>query len=219
MTNEQKPERHSLALPAEAGKLFAPSAERNTGPLCDLLEQVAPRRGRALEIASGTGQHVVAFAARLPGLSWQPTEPDAARRTSIAAYVAESGLTNIAPPIALDATAPGWGAEQAGQSLIFLSNLLHLIPMRQVETLIAEAAQALAPAGRLVIYGPFMRAGELTSEGDRRFHAALVAEDPRIGYKDDRDIMELMQAAGLEIAGAVEMPANNLALVAERPPT
>ena len=202
MTNEQKPERHSLALPAEAGKLFAPSAERNTGPLCDLLEQVAPRRGRALEIASGTGQHV-----------------DAARRTSIAAYVAESGLTNIAPPIALDATAPGWGAEQAGQSLIFLSNLLHLIPMRQVETLIAEAAQALAPAGRLVIYGPFMRAGELTSEGDRRFHAALVAEDPRIGYKDDRDIMELMQAAGLEIAGAVEMPANNLALVAERPPT
>lgn len=217
MTDERKQEPHSLALPAEGDKLFAPSAERNTGPLCDLLDQVAPSEGRALEIASGTGQHVVAFAARLPGLTWQPTEPDAARRASIAAYVTESGLANIAPPIALDATAPGWGAAHAGQALIFLANLLHLIPMPRAETLIAEAARALAPKGRLVIYGPFMRAGELTSEGDRRFHAALAAEDPSIGYKDDFDVMDLMQGSGLDMVQVIEMPANNLALVAEKP--
>lgn len=217
MNGRRRPEPHSLALPGAGGKLIAPSAERNVGALCDLLEHVAPREGRALEIASGTGQHVVAFAARLPGLHWQPTEPAPERRASIAAHIAESGLENISAPIPLDATAPGWGARHGGQALVFLANLLHLIPMPQVEVLVAEAARALAPAGRLVIYGPFMRAGELTSDGDRAFHAALIAEDPAIGYKDDFDVIDLIREAGLELVEAVEMPANNLALVGMRP--
>ncbi len=219
MNGRRRPEPHSLALPGAGDKLFAPSAARNVNALCDLLEHVAPREGRALEIASGTGQHVVAFAARLPGLHWQPTEPAPERRASIAAHIAESGLENISAPIPLDATAPGWGARHGGQALVFLANLVHLIPMPQVRVLISEAARALAPAGRLVIYGPFMRAGELTSDGDRAFHAALVAQDPLIGYKDDCDIIDLMQAAGLEMVEAVEMPANNLGLVARRPAT
>ena len=217
MTGPDRPEPHSLALPGDGDRLVAPSAARNLGPIRDLLLQVAPRRGRALELASGTGQHVVAFAAALPGLHWQPTELAPDRRASIAAYVAEAGLANVAPPVALDAAAPGWGARQSGQALVFLSNLLHLIAMPRVEILIAEAAQALALGGRLVIYGPFMRAGVLTSDGDRAFHASLVTQDPGIGYKDDFDVMDLMQDAGLEMVEVVEMPANNLALVAEKP--
>ncbi|MGR3760123.1 DUF938 domain-containing protein [Roseobacteraceae bacterium NS-SX3] len=208
----------SVAEPSADGKLFAPSAARNAEPLCDLLEQVAPREGRALEIASGTGQHVAAYAARLPGLIWQPTEVDASRRASIDAHAAETGLTNILPAQALDATAPGWGAAAGPADLVMLSNLLHLISGGEARTLITEAALALAPGGRLVVYGPFMRAGELTSEGDRSFHAALQAHDPETGYKDDFDVIGWMQGAGLELREAVEMPANNLALVAERPP-
>ncbi len=160
---------------------------------------------------------MAAFAARFPGLHWQPSDPDPARRASIDAYAAESGGGNIAPAIDLDASRPGWGAELSGQTLITLCNLLHLIPMDWVEVLIAEAAQALAPGGRLVIYGPFMRAGELTSAGDEAFHASLTAQDPRIGYKDDFDVIDLLQAAGLEMVEVVEMPANNLALVAQKP--
>lgn len=217
MSDTPKPEPHSHALPGEDGKLVAPSAERNREPLCDLMEHAAPATGEALEIASGTGQHVVGFAARLPGLTWQPSDISAERRASIAAYVAEAGLPNIRPPIDLNAAEPGWGADHAGRALIAVVNLLHLIPMRQVETLIGEAARALARGGRLVVYGPFMRAGELTSEGDRAFHATLVAHDPAIGYKDDFDVMDLMQAAGLDMVEAVEMPANNLALIAEKP--
>ena len=64
-----------------------------------------------------------------------------------------------------------------------------------------------------------MRAGELTSEGDARFHATLTAQDPEIGYKDDFDTIDLMQDAGLELVQVLEMPANNLALVAEKPAT
>ena len=211
------PDTASIATSGEGGKLIAPSASRNLDPICDLLAEVAPASGRALEIASGTGQHVVAFAARFPDLHWQPTEPEAARRASIDAYAADSGCSNIAPAIDLDAAEPGWSATHGGQDLVFLSNLLHLIPMDWAEVVVAEAAGALAPGGRLVIYGPFMRGGELTSEGDERFHASLIAQDARIGYKDDFDIIDLMQDAGLEMRQVIEMPANNLALVAERP--
>ena len=206
----------SVAAPQD-GKLFAPAAARNAEVLCDLLAEVAPEQGKALELASGTGQHAVAYAARLPGLCWQPTEVDEIRRASIQAYAAESGLSNISPPLPLDATAPGWSADHPGQDLIVLVNLLHLISESEARTLIREAAAALAPGGRFVIYGPFMRGGELTSDGDRNFHAALSGHDPAIGYKDDFDTITWLQAAGLELVQAVEMPANNLALVTGKP--
>lgn len=206
----------SVAAPQD-GKLFAPAAARNSGAICDLLADAAPPRGRALELASGTGQHVAAYAARLPGLMWQPTEVDAARRASIQAYADEAELANILPPAMLDATAPGWGADHSGQDLIVLVNLLHLISAGEARTLIREAAAALAPGGRFVIYGPFMRGGELTSDGDRAFHASLAAHDPETGYKDDAEAAAWLQNAGLDLLRSVEMPANNLALVAERP--
>lgn len=211
------PANASVAHPGEGAKLIAPSAERNVRPLCDLLDQVAPRDGAALELASGTGQHVVEYAARLPGLHWQPSEIDPDRRASIDAHIAEAGLTNVAPAINLNAATPGWSADHAGKALVVLVNLLHLISDDDARVVITEAAKALTPGGRFVVYGPFMRGGELTSEGDAAFHQSLVQQDSRIGYKDDFDVMDLMQSAGLDMAEVVEMPANNLALVAEKP--
>ena len=201
---------------AQDGKLFAPSAARNSGAICDLLADVAPPRGRALELASGTGQHVTAYAARLPGLMWQPSEVEETRRASIRSHAEEAGLANVAPPVDLDATAPGWGTDHSGQDLIVLVNLLHLISEGEARTLIREAATALAPGGRFLVYGPFMRAGELISEGDRAFHASLTAHDPETGYKDDFDVIDWLHAAGLDLLQAVEMPANNLALVSRK---
>lgn len=198
----------------EGGKLYAPSAERNLAVLCDLLQQIAPKQGKsALELASGTGQHVVGYAACLPGLFWQPTETDPARLRSIDAHVAESNLTNIHPAKPLDATAAGWGDATEAQDLIVLSNLLHLISTPEAQCLLREAAKALSLTGRLVIYGPFSRGGALTSPGDESFHASLIAHDPEIGYKDDFDVLDWGETAGLRPVEIIEMPANNLALV------
>lgn len=210
------PDTASVARPGSDNRLNAPAAGRNTGPLVALLRHHAPAHGRALELASGTGQHAVAFAGALPGLTWQPTEVDATRRASIDAWAKTRSLPNLRPAIALDATAAGWGAQHDGQNLILLVNLLHLISEPEARALISEAAQSLAPSGRFILYGPFLRDGEATSEGDRHFHASLTASDPEIGYKDDFDVIDWLHNAQLTLVDVLEMPANNLAFVSER---
>jgi hypothetical protein len=180
------------------------------------LASLAPAKGPALELASGTGQHIVGFARRMPGLAWRPSEVDPIRAASITAYVKDAALDNLHPPLAVDATAPGWGARHSEQALIVVVNLLHLISTGEAEVLISEAAAALASNGRVAIYGPFLRDGATTSEGDARFDASLRKQDPEIGYKDVLAVSNVMLEAGLSPPRVLEMPANNLMLVAER---
>lgn len=198
-----------------SNRLNAPSAARNSAAICAVLQQHAPLRGRALELASGTGQHIAQFAKLLPELLWQPSEPDERRFESIRAWCA--GCGNVLPPIPLDATQTGWSAHHSGFDLIYLSNLLHLIPWEAAQTLITESAEALAPRGRFILYGPFMRNGHLTSEGDRRFHNSLITKDPAVGYKDIEDVERRAKAAGLTLRTRLNMPANNIALICEKP--
>lgn len=211
------PKTASIAHAVEGDKLVAPSASRNADDICTMLAQFAPKSGKALEIASGTGQHSIGFAAKFPDLHWQPTEINSTRRASINAYVRDSDLKNVAPALPLNACHPGWSSQYAGQTLIIVINLLHLVSTPEVRTLINEAAMALAPAGRFVIYGPFMRGGELTSESDIKFHASLIGQDPEIGYKDDFDLLDMVQSAGLNVVDIIEMPSNNMALITEKP--
>lgn len=208
----------SIATPIDGAMLFAPSAERNLPIITALLTDVAPPHGRALEIASGTGQHVTALAAALPDVDWFPSEIAADRIASINAYAASTQLPNLHPTIALDATKQGWSADHAPFDLIHLGNLLHLISQPQTLTILTEAALALTPTGTLTLYGPFMRNGTLTSQGDAQFHAELSAANPAIGYKDDTWINEVLTSTGLTLS-VREMPANNLAFIAKRTPT
>lgn len=209
------PDAPGVAAGADA-RLSAPSALRNRDLIAAELARLAPRTGRALEIASGTGEHVVRFAAALPGLDWQPTDPDPARRASIAAWTAEAGLANIRPPLALDAARPGWSSDHGPAELIVLVNLLHLISAPEADTVLDEVAAALAPGGLFALYGPFLRDGEATSAGDAAFHAQLRAQDPAIGYKDVVDTCARLVAAGLRHVETVAMPANNLLIAFER---
>ncbi len=213
---EKLPPTASVAARLEGAKLHAPAAARNTGALCDLLSEHAPRQGNALELASGTGQHVVAFAQRLPMLVWQPTEIDRDRIDSIDAYAADAGLATVRPALYLDATTRGWSTTHDGQDLIILINLLHLITEESAKTLIFEALAALKAGGCFILYGPFMRSGRLTSDGDVRFHAQLTDVNPDIGYKNDDAVRGLLRDAGARSVKSVEMPANNIAFLATR---
>jgi SAM-dependent methyltransferase len=198
-------------------RISAPSALRNRDLIAAELARIAPPRGRAFEIASGTGEHVIRFAEAMPGLTWQPTDPDPARRASIAAWTRASGLDNIRPPRDLDAARPGWSDEEPiPADLVVLVNLLHLISAPEAEVVLTEIAAVLAPGGIFALYGPFLRDGEATSEGDAAFHAGLKAQDPAIGYKDVICTCACLVDAGLAHVETVAMPANNLLLVFER---
>lgn len=218
MSGRTLPPSARVAEETKDGRMILPAAERNKDAIATLVARLLGGlpHGNALEIASGAGQHIVEHARRNPAITWQPTEIDPKRRTSIDLYVADAGLVNIRPAMFLDATKPGWSVDHGPKDLILLSNLLHLISTPETETLIREAGRALAHGGQLMLYGPFMRGGELTSEGDQRFHEELTAADPDIGYKDDFDITDMLHSSGLELTELIEMPANNLAFVARR---
>jgi SAM-dependent methyltransferase len=202
----------AAGTPGEDGMMDAPSAARNLAPILDVLLPRMPRAGDVIELASGTGQHVAALAANRPDLSFHPSDADPARRAAIDARC--RGLPNVAEAGALDAGRPGWAVDRSAQAVLVV-NLLHLISEAEMSVLLDEAARALAPGGLLAIYGPFLRGGRATSEGDAAFDAALRAQDPDIGLKEREVLDTVLQVLGFGHEW-VEMPANNLILLATK---
>jgi hypothetical protein len=198
------------------GRLFAPSAGRNSAPIVNLIKRIAPEPGNALEIASGTGQHIVQLALSLPNIIWSPSDVEGERLKSISAWVESENLLNIKPPMYLDATETGWAKSLPKSNFILLVNLLHLISWDETETLISELSIALKTKGIALVYGPFMRNGQLISEGDKNFHTSLIQTDPDIGYKNDLEMLTLFSNSGLVHLETVEMPANNAAFVLQK---
>ena len=198
-------------------KQFSPSAARNTEPIVAALRPRLPQSGRALETASGTGQHIVAFAEGFPGVNWTPSDADGAARASIAAHIREAGLANLHPPLAIDVTDPAWPeAVEPGIAVMVAINLLHISPWAATPGLLSGAGRLLAPEGRLFIYGPFARGGDYLSQSNVQFDAALRHRDPSWGLRDVDDVATAARAEGLALAEVIAMPANNLMLVLAR---
>lgn len=196
------------------GTWFLSAAERNKGPILDVLARVLPGRGIVLEIASGTGQHVIHFAKALPGLTWQPSDSDAELRDSILLRVREERLANINPPIDLDVTRLPWPLRTADAAVCI--NMIHVAPWSATLALF-EGAKALLPARHfLFLYGPYRRFGGHTSESNARFDSDLRAQNPEWGLRDLEAVSEVAARAGFVLAEIVEMPANNFSLVFER---
>ena len=207
----------SVVVPSSDGRLSAPSAEKNAGPITELVKEFAPDRGQALEIASGTGQHIVKLAVVKPNLNWQPSDIDQLRIASIEAWCNDDNFANVRPPVIMDATEIGWSSKFNCQEFILLVNLIHLLREDEAKILISEISAALIPGGRSIIYGPFKRNNELTSASDRTFHQSLIEADPQIGYKNDEWMTAQFKKAKLTLLKVVPMPANNLAFIFEKP--
>ncbi len=211
------PETSSAANCESDGRLNAPSAVRNVEPIVELVRKTAIKSGNALEIASGTGQHIVKLASAMPFLNWQPSDVDETRLKSIRCWSNDQNLTNLKPPCLLDATKEGWSKKHHPQDFILLVNLLHLISIKETKILVKEISKALTANGLSIIYGPFMRNGKLISMRDMEFHHSLINTDPCLGYKNDIDMFNLFDEAGLIHLSTEEMPANNFSFVLKKP--
>lgn len=190
----------------------APAAARNRDPILAVLRRVLPPSGLVLEVASGTGEHAAHFAAALPALRFQPSDPDPASRASIDAWCA--GLPNVRPALALDAAAAKWPLDHADAVLCI--NMVHISPWAATLGLLRGAARLLPPGGPLVLYGPYRRAGVPTAPSNDAFDADLRARNPAWGLRQLEEVAAEAAAAGFGLPEIVEMPANNLTVIFRR---
>lgn len=189
----------------------APAALRNRDPILEVLRRALPDRGVVLEIASGTGEHAVHFARHLPHLVWQPSDPSAEARASIAAWTAAEGAPNIRAPIDLDAASLAWPVAQA--DAIVAINLVHISPWRVTTGLMGGAERLLPVGGLLYLYGPYRQRERAFAASNAAFDADLRRRDPEWGIRDVADVAAVAGENGLRLDEIVDMPANNLSLL------
>jgi hypothetical protein len=191
-------------------RLQFPATARNRDPLLDVLRPRLPA-GRVLEVASGSGEHAVYFAAALPHLVWQPTDLEPEHLASIEAWRAETGLPNVLPGLRLD-TLGAW--PDGRYDALFCANMVHIAPWPVAEALFAGAARLLPAGAPLLTYGPYTFDGAHTAPSNVSFDASLRARNPEWGV---RDVAALAAAApGFRLEESVPMPANNFCLVWRR---
>jgi SAM-dependent methyltransferase len=197
---------------APDGALASPAVARNTGPILEVLKAHMPARGRVLEIAAGSGEHAVAFAAALPGLEWTPTDPSAEARTSIAAWAEAAGGPNLRAPLALDVLdEAGW--PEGPFNAVICINMIHISPWAATEGLMRLARRVLPIGGLLATYGPYREAEVPLAPSNAAFDESLKARDSAWGLRDRDEVAAAAKAEGLALTRRVEMPANNLMLL------
>lgn len=201
-------------FPGDAGravKRHAPATARNRDAIAAVLRDILPADGMVLELASGSGEHVVHFARLFPALIWQPSDPDPDALGSITAWAKDANLPNILPPIAIDVRTDEWGIQRA--DAICCINMVHISPWEATVGLMKQAGKLLPQEAPLVLYGPYIRKGVETAPSNLAFDAGLRSRDPSWGVRRLEDVVELAKVHGLLLNSVHEMPANNLTVV------
>jgi hypothetical protein len=206
------------------GRLDAPSFHRNWRAVTEALREIlAGRTGDVLEVASGTGQHIVEFARAIPGIVWWPSDCDPRLLESIEGWRREANLANLRPAISLDAAAEVWPVGGAGAppandlTAIVCLNMLHITAWSASLGLLRGARKHLSRDGTLAIYGAFAVDGDLAPDSNVRFDAALRNANADWGVRDTSDLRATAACVGLDLHRIVPMPSNNCFLEFRRP--
>lgn len=192
-------------------RLQYPATSRNRDAILEILRGILPASGLVLEIASGSGEHIIHFAQALPGLTFQPSDPEEAARNSIAAWTRDRGLTNIRPPIEIDAAMQSWPVQAADAMLCI--NMIHISPWSATEGLMREAGRILPGGAPLYLYGAYRQKNVETVASNEAFDASLKQRNSAWGLRYLEDVAALAKAAGFSEPQVTPMPANNLSVV------
>lgn len=200
--------------PAHGARRSAPAALRNREPIAEVLGDWLPAEGLVLELASGTGEHAVHFAERLPALDWQPSDvhPDAI--SSIRAWRAAASLPNVREPLIIDASSTDWPID--GADAILSINMVHISPWASALGLIEGSARLLPPGGPLILYGPWLSDEVLTAPTNLAFDADLKRRNAEWGLRRVEDFGAVASQRGLDLVETRTMPANNMMLLLRR---
>ncbi|KAL2086856.1 hypothetical protein ACEWY4_017915 [Coilia grayii] len=198
--------------------LCASAAERNKEPILSVLRECVDtnRPLKALEISSGSGQHVMHFAQAFRNVTWQPSDVDSQSISSVQAYKNHLKLDNVNPAIYLDASQSweSWGGVQPESLDIVVNiNMIHISPVACTHGLFKGAGVILKPQGLLLTYGPYAVNGVITPQSNVEFDYSLRQRNPEWGLKDVSFLNSLAEENGLFLQKIVDMPANNKCLL------
>lgn len=193
---------------------YAPATARNRELIAAVLGPILPDAGLVLEVASGTGEHVIHFAQCFPALDWQPSDPSADARASIAGWLKAEGPANVRAPLALDAAAESWPIDRA--DAIVCINMIHISPWEATVGLLRGAGRILPPDAPLYLYGPYRRGDRPLEPSNVGFDENLRSRDPRWGLREVDDVIACAAEYGLAVESVIEMPANNLSIILRR---
>lgn len=199
---------------AAGARRSAPAALRNRGAIAEVLADWLPESGRVLEVASGTGEHVVYFAERFSQLEWQPSDAHPEALASIVAWREAAGLPNVLPPVEIDASASKWPVDFADAVLNI--NMVHISPWAAALGLLDGTARLLRPGQPLILYGPWLEDDIPTSPSNRAFDSDLRLRDPDWGLRRVKDFAAAAEERDLMLEETRPMPANNLMLLLKR---
>jgi SAM-dependent methyltransferase len=194
---------------------FSEASERNKDPILEVLEVSFAGRSQVLEIGSGTGQHAVFFAARLPHLTWHPTE-QLQYLADLTTRVQREGGANLRAPTLLDVNQSVWPVRAV--DAMFTANTLHIMSWDDVRALFRGLGEVLAPGGVFCVYGPFRYDGRYTSPSNQDFDRMLQARDARSGLRDIQAVTSLAGEVGLRLASDHDLPAFNRLIVFMKEP-
>lgn len=203
-------------------RLYAPSVARNCQPITEILADILPDQGQILEIASGSGEHIVHFAQNFPQLNWTPSDPAPEKRASIDAWGDQIGDQasgqNLRPALNLNLSHSDWAPPKDLQTLqgICAINLIHIAPYAVCQNLISGAAKYLTKGGFLYLYGPYRIANQHISDSNQQFDLSLQQQNPDWGIRDMADIIALAHHAGLKLSKVIAMPNHNYSLLFEK---
>jgi cyclopropane fatty-acyl-phospholipid synthase-like methyltransferase len=189
------------------------ACERNKEPILQILRRAFAASRHVLEIGSGTGQHAVYFARKLPNLTWQTSDTGdylAPLRTRIE----QENAANLPPPLDLDVRRQPWPVK--GIDSVFSANTLHIMSWQAVESFFHGIGTLLGTGAVLCVYGPFRYAERYTSASNEAFDRHLRARDAMSGIRDFEAVNKLAAAEGLSLDADYDMPANNRTLVWRR---
>ena len=194
-------------------KPYSEACDENRDPILAVIKPLMTDRTSVLEIGSGTGQHAVYFAARLPHLIWY-TSDRAENHAGIEIWQREARLKNLCGPLQLDVLSPAW--PQLEIDAVFSANTAHIMHWEEVEAMFSGVSSLLSPGGRFLLYGPFNFHGQYTSDSNARFDQWLKNRDPDSGIRNFENLDRLAQLGGMTLKHDYRMPANNRILYWEK---
>ncbi|KAI6190733.1 hypothetical protein M3Y97_00150600 [Aphelenchoides bicaudatus] len=207
-----------------SGMLIASAVERNKQPILEVLKQYYSKDfdGKILEIASGTGGHVIHFAQHFNKATFQPSDIDPRNLHSIVAYVDHYRPENVRVPLFIDVSlSPDKWALPAdfapgSVDIILNSNMIHISSNAAVSGLFQAAGGLLKTGGRLITYGPYGFDGKIQPQSNVDFDESLHQRNKEWGLRQVDDLVNQAKQNQLRLVGKHEMPANNHTLIFEK---